>query len=177
MSHPNVLGDAYEVENPSLAAPSFLGAVFVVECRRWKFVASKQPLPGGSTHLGIDAFLCPPGDPVGGKGDLIIASQLCDLRPQRFVFFPKDHPFRSSGVSFTLYGLQRPMRLLMESTSLCLELFILGGVLLLSLSYQTHVIFLQLTYLSKKFSLVMLQKSTFLLQMSTLCSEIANGLV
>jgi hypothetical protein len=156
-----------------------LGAVFVVECRRWMFVASKQPLPGGSTHLflGIAAFLCPPSDLVGGKGDLTIASQLCDLRPQRFLFFPKDHPFRSSGVSLPLYGLQRLMRLLMESTSFCLEPFILGGVLLLSLSYQTHVIFRQLTYLPEKFSLVMLQKSTFLLQMNTLCSEIANGLI
>jgi hypothetical protein len=82
MSHPNVLGDAYEVENPSLAAPSCLGAVFVVECWCQMFVASKQPLPGGSTHLflGIAAFLCPPSNPVGGKSNLIVASQVCDPR-------------------------------------------------------------------------------------------------
>jgi hypothetical protein len=88
-----MLGDEYDVENRSLAVPSFLAAAFVVECQRWMFVASKQPLPSGSTHLflGIAAFLCPPSDPVGGKGDLIVASQLCNLRSQRFVFFPKGY--------------------------------------------------------------------------------------
>jgi hypothetical protein len=67
---------------PSPAAPSFLGAVFVVECRLCMFVASEQPLPGGSTHLflGIAAFLCPPSNPVGGKSNLIVASQVCDPR-------------------------------------------------------------------------------------------------